>query len=77
MEDQKIVEKHARAAGPVEIKTTWATFRSSDVMNDALLSGKLDFASVGTPGLATIWSRTRGTPRRSRRRSATTTFRRG
>lgn len=31
-------------------------------MNDALLSGNLDFASVGTPSLTTIWSKTRGTP---------------
>jgi NitT/TauT family transport system substrate-binding protein len=30
-------------------------------MNDALLSGNLEFASVGGPGLATIWAKTRGT----------------
>ena len=61
MEEQKLVEKHARAAGLGDIKLTWATFRSSDVMNDALLSGSLDFASVGGPGMATIWAKTRGT----------------
>ena len=32
MEDQKLIEKHARAAG-LDITTEWATFRSSDVMN--------------------------------------------
>lgn len=62
MEDQKLVEKHAKAASLGDVKVTWATFRSSDVMNDALLSGNLDFACLGTNGLATIWSRTRGTP---------------
>jgi NitT/TauT family transport system substrate-binding protein len=62
MEELKLVEKHAKAAGLGELKVTWATFRSSDVMNDALLSGNLDFACVGIPGIATIWSRTRGTP---------------
>jgi NitT/TauT family transport system substrate-binding protein len=62
MEEQKLVEKHAKAAGLGDVKVTWATFRSSDVMNDALLSGSLEFASVGTPGLATIWGKTRGTP---------------
>lgn len=62
MEDQKLVEKHAKAAGLGDIKVTWSTFRSSDVMNDAMLSGNLDFASVGTNGLATIWSRTKGMP---------------
>ncbi len=62
MEEQKLVEKHAKALGLGDIKVSWSTFRSSDVMNDALLSGNLDFASVGAPGLAIIWSRTRGTP---------------
>jgi NitT/TauT family transport system substrate-binding protein len=62
MEDMKLVEKHARAAGLGDIKVSWSTFRSSDVMNDALLSGNLDFASLGTNGLATIWAKTRGTP---------------
>lgn len=62
MEDQKLVEKHAKAAGLGDIKVSWSTFRSSDVMNDALLSGNLDFACLGTNGLATIWAKTRGTP---------------
>lgn len=60
MEDQKLVEKQAKAAGLGEIAVQWATFRSSDVMNDALISGSLDFACLGIPGLATIWSKTRG-----------------
>ena len=59
MEDQKLVEKHARAAGLGEVQTEWATFRSSDVMNDALISGSIDFVCLGPPGLVTIWSRTR------------------
>ncbi len=62
MEDQKLVEKHAKAAGLGDVGVTWSTFRSSDVMNDALLSGNLDFASLGTNGLAIIWAKTRGTP---------------
>src|ERR687893_1969163 len=60
MEDQKLVEKHAKEAGLPDVKVEWNTFRSSDVMNDALISGNLDFASLGVPGLATIWSKTRG-----------------
>lgn len=60
MEDQRIVEKNAAAAGLGEIKVTWATFRSSDVMNDALLSGNVDFVCLGIPGLATIWAKTQG-----------------
>lgn len=62
MEELKLVEKHARAAGLGDLKVSWSTFRSSDVMNDALLSGNLDFGSLGTNGLATIWAKTKGTP---------------
>lgn len=60
MEDQKLVEKQAKAAGLGDVKVEWATFRSSDVMNDALISGSVEFVCLGIPGLATIWSRTRG-----------------
>ncbi|HVL71537.1 MAG TPA: ABC transporter substrate-binding protein [Beijerinckiaceae bacterium] len=60
MEDQKLVEKHAKALGLDNVKSEWSTFRSSDVMNDALISGNVDFVSLGVPGLATIWGRTRG-----------------
>jgi len=62
MEDQKLVEKHAKAAGLGDVKVSWSTFRSSDVMNDALISGNLDFGSLGTNGMATIWAKTKGTP---------------
>ncbi|MBL8697194.1 MAG: ABC transporter substrate-binding protein [Alphaproteobacteria bacterium] len=60
MEELGLVEKQAKAAGLGDVKVTWATFRSSDVMNDALVSGSVDFVSLGLPGIATIWSRTRG-----------------
>ena len=60
MEDQKLVEKRAKAAGLGDITVEWNTFRSSDVMNDALLSGSVDFVSLGVPGLMTIWDRTKG-----------------
>jgi NitT/TauT family transport system substrate-binding protein len=60
MEDQKLVEKHAKAAGLGDVTVQWNTFRSSDVMNDALLSGSVQFVSLGVPGLMTIWDRTKG-----------------
>src|SRR5919197_1026278 len=59
MQEQKLIEKHAKAAG-LDVTTEWATFRSSDVMNDALISGSVDFVCLGLPGIATIWARTRG-----------------
>jgi NitT/TauT family transport system substrate-binding protein len=60
MQELKLIEKHAKAAG-LDITTEWATFRSSDVMNDALISGSVDFVSLGIPGIITINSKTRGT----------------
>src|SRR6476659_9558860 len=60
MQELKLIEKHAKASG-LDITTEWATFRSSDVMNDALISGSVDFVSLGIPGVITIWSKTKGT----------------
>lgn len=60
MEDQQLVEKAAKAAGMPDLKVSWNTFRSSDVMNDALLSGSVDFVCLGITGIGTIWARTRG-----------------
>ncbi len=60
MEDRQMVEKHARAMGLGVDKVNWVTFRSSDVMNDALLSGSVDFVCLGIPGIAVIWSKTNG-----------------
>jgi len=60
MQDKRLIETHAKAAGLGDVAVEWATFRSSDVMNDALISGSVDFVSLGVPGLITIWSKTRG-----------------
>ena len=59
MEEQKLIEKHAKAAG-VDVKVGWAKFAGGNVMNDALLSNSLQFASGGVGPLVTLWSRTKG-----------------
>lgn len=59
MEEQKLIEKHAKAAG-LDVKVGWAKFAGGNVMNDALLSGSLQFASGGVGPLITLWSRTKG-----------------
>jgi NitT/TauT family transport system substrate-binding protein len=59
MEEQKLIEKQARANG-VEVTVGWAKFAGGNVMNDALLSGSLQFASGGVGPLVTMWARTRG-----------------
>ena len=59
MEDQKLIEKQAKAQG-VDLAVSWATFAGGNVMNDALLSNSLQFASGGVGPFVTLWSRTRG-----------------
>ena len=59
MEDQKLIEKHAKASG-VDVKVDWSTFTSGAVMNDALLSGNLQFASGGVAPFTTLWAKTKG-----------------
>ncbi len=59
MEEQKLIEKHAKAAG-VDVKVGWAKFAGGNVMNDALLSNSLQFASGGVGPFVTLWARTRG-----------------
>jgi NitT/TauT family transport system substrate-binding protein len=59
MEEQKLIEQHAKAAG-LDVKVGWAKFAGGNVMNDALLSGSLQFASGGVGPMVTLWARTRG-----------------
>ncbi|MBK8742890.1 MAG: ABC transporter substrate-binding protein [Betaproteobacteria bacterium] len=60
MEEGKLIEKHAKADG-IDLKVNWVKFAGGNVMNDAIISGDLAFASGGVAPLVTIWSRTRGT----------------
>ena len=62
MQDAKLIEKHAKAAGLGDVKVTWAKLGGPGAMNDALLSGGLDFASGGVPSMITLWAKTKGTP---------------
>ena len=59
MEEQKLVEQHAKAAG-IDVQVSWAKFAGGNVMNDALLSGSQQFASGGVGPFVTLWSRTKG-----------------
>ena len=59
MEDGKLIEKYAKASG-LDVTVTWATFAGGNVMNDALLSNSMQFASGGVGPMLTLWSRTRG-----------------
>src|SRR5688572_23595178 len=61
IEHDKLIQKHAQAAGLGEIKVQWSQFGSGSVSNDALLSDQLDVATGGVPPFVTLWSKTRGT----------------
>jgi sulfonate transport system substrate-binding protein len=60
MRDQKLVEKHASAAGLKDLTVRWIELGGPAVMNDALLSGSVDFIAAGPPAFITLWDRTRG-----------------
>ena len=60
MQQQRLIEKQAKAAGLGDLKVSWVKFAGSNVANDALLSGDLQFAAVGVPPLITMWAKTRG-----------------
>src|SRR5882757_5973552 len=70
MEHQKLIEKHAKLLGIPEVKVSWHTFNGPAAVNDALLSGNIDIASGGVPGLLVLWAKTKGTPQEVRGISA-------
>ncbi|HEY4821364.1 MAG TPA: ABC transporter substrate-binding protein, partial [Xanthobacteraceae bacterium] len=70
MEHERLIEKHARALGLPQVTVSWVTFNGPAAVNEALLSGSVDIAAGGTPGLLVLWSRTKGTPQEVRGISA-------
>ena len=44
----------------LDLKSEWLRFTGGPPMNEALISGNLDFASGGVSPLVTIWARTQG-----------------
>jgi NitT/TauT family transport system substrate-binding protein len=52
MEEQKLIEKQAKVLG-VDVSVGWAKFAGGNVMNDALLSNSLQFASGGVAPMIT------------------------
>src|SRR3954452_16087994 len=59
MEDQKLIEKHAKLQGLGDIKVDWATLGGPSALNDGVISGAIDIAAVGLPNLITMWEKTR------------------
>lgn len=60
MQKQRLIEKHAAKNGLPSVKVSWLKLGGGSSMNDALISGNLDFASSGIPAFLILWSKTKG-----------------
>ena len=58
-QEQKLIEKHAKAAG-IDAKVEWIKLSGGSAVNDALLSGNIEIAGAGVGPLLTLWDRTYG-----------------
>jgi NitT/TauT family transport system substrate-binding protein len=58
MEKHKLVEKHAPGAGVPGLQVRWIDLGGPSAMNDALLSGAVDFIAAGPPAFLVLWDKT-------------------
>lgn len=61
MEHEKLIEKHAKAAGLGDVKGVYTTTVGPAIMNDAMLTGRIDVGANGPTSIILIWARTLGT----------------
>ena len=59
MEQKHLLETEGKKLG-LDLKTEWVQFTGGPPMNEAIISGNLEFASGGVGPLLTIWGKTRG-----------------
>ncbi|HZT24576.1 MAG TPA: ABC transporter substrate-binding protein [Pseudolabrys sp.] len=57
MEEKHLLEAEGKKLG-LDLTTKWVRFTGGPPMNEALISGNLDFASGGIGPFVTVWSRT-------------------
>src|SRR5438045_8705369 len=57
-----MAEEHARAVGLGEVRDDYKVLDGGNVINDAMLSGALDIASIGVPGFLTLWAKAKDNP---------------
>src|SRR5215475_15388892 len=58
MEKYSLVERQAEEAGITGLRVRWIDLGGPAVMNDALLSGAVDFIAAGPPAFIVLWDRT-------------------
>ena len=61
-DSEQLLEKQARAVGLGEVKATYRVLDGGNVINDAMLAGALDIASIGVPGFLTLWAKAKDNP---------------
>ena len=54
------MQKHAAAAGLGDVKVEYLLVDGGNHINDAMLAGTLDIASIGTGGYLVMWAKTKG-----------------
>jgi len=60
MRQEQLIEKHAPRQGLPGVKVNWVKFGGGASMNEALISGSLDFAAAGIPVFLALWNKTKG-----------------
>jgi NitT/TauT family transport system substrate-binding protein len=60
IKNQHLLEKEAAKQGLGDVAVTWTNLAGGAAMNEALLSGSLDFVSGGVAPFITLWAKTRG-----------------
>jgi NitT/TauT family transport system substrate-binding protein len=58
--ENKLIEKHAAAAGISDVKLTISNLGSGAAINDAIISGSVDVAMAGLTVLINLWDKTVG-----------------
>lgn len=58
--NRKLIEARAAAAGIGSLKVNWVRLGGGAAVNDALISGSIEFATAGLGPLLTLWDKTRG-----------------
>jgi NitT/TauT family transport system substrate-binding protein len=60
VEQNQLIEKHAKALGAGDLKVNWVTIGSGGTSTDSLLAGNLEFVTSGVSNMMLLWSRTGG-----------------
>lgn len=60
MEQAKLIEKAAAAAGRLDLHPVYSVFGGGGAATDALLSGNVDVVTTGVSNMLLLWDRTKG-----------------